>query len=389
MMKTKNIVDAAHNASSIVDLPEDLLVKTLYRFPEACLARLRCTSKGWNVLIKKDKRLAKSQIIILIGFRVYLASIDLNGVHSDNNVVRLTSQLSLKDPLSTSPKEVDISEVFHCDGLLLCTTKDDRLVLWNPCSRETRWMNNPVGHSFKKSNYYALGKSSSSNKYKILRIRQYGNGILEKCLVEYEIYDFTSDSWRIVGETSDWSIHWLNHRGISVNRNTYWLASSHIRGSRHIPDSQKDILLSFDFSTERFQSASLPVDDFSYVPMALSVTRQEQRLCLLAMRDVRGLYDTHVWMATKIESSGAMSWSKFLTVKQSFYSQFLILCSGMNFLADRENNMLLCPCKQQNSNSFLHIVGKDKHMGVDHHDAGSKCLLVCYVPTLAQIPQGS
>ncbi|XP_010430739.1 PREDICTED: putative F-box protein At4g10190 [Camelina sativa] len=374
----RNIVDAAaHNASSIVDLPEDLLVEILYRFPEACLARLRCTSKGWNALIKKDKRLAKSQIIMLIDFRVYLASFDLNGVH-DNNVVKLTSQLSLKDPLSTSPKEVDITEVFHCDGLLLCTTEDDRLVLWNPCSGETRWMIKPVDHSFKNFNYYALGKTSSSNKYKILRIRQHGTGLFEKCLAEYEIYDSTSNSWKFVGKTRDWSIPGLRRQGMSVNGNTYWLAFTHIRGS------QKDILLSFDFSRERFQSASLPVDDISYFPMALSVTRQEQRLCLLAMRYVCGLYDTHVWIATKIERTGAMSWSKFLTVKGSFYPQII---NGMNFLADRENNMLLCPGKQQNSNSFLHIVGKDEHIKVDHHDAGSKCLLVCYVPTLAQIPQ--
>ncbi|XP_010502498.1 PREDICTED: putative F-box protein At4g10190 [Camelina sativa] len=317
---------------------------------------------------------------MLIDFRVYSASIDLSGVQDENNVVKVTRQLSLKDPLSTSPKEVDIREVFHCDSILLCTTEDDRLVLWNPCSGEkTRWMNNPVGHSLKKYNYYALGKSSSSNKYKILRIRQHGTGIL-KCLVEYEIYDFTSHSWRVVGETSDWSIHWLMHRGMSVNVNTYWLASS------HIPDSQKDFLLSFDFSTERFQSMSLPVDDFSYDFMALSVTREEHKLCLLGKRYPYN--DTHVWIATKIESTGAMSWSKFLTLKRSIYRQ-LILCSGMNFLADPENNVLVCPGRQQNSNSFLHIFGKDKHMGVDHHDAGSKCLLVCYVPTLAQIQQGS
>ncbi|XP_010430740.1 PREDICTED: putative F-box protein At4g10190 [Camelina sativa] len=257
---------------NIVDLPEDLLVEILYRLPKAFdLARLRCTSKGLNALIKKYKRLAKSQIIMLIDFRVYLASIDLNGVHDNNNVVKVTSQLSLKDPLSTtSPKEVDISEVFHYDGLLLCTTKDDRLVLWNPCSGETRWMIKPVGPSFKNFNCYALGKSSC-NKYKILRMRQHGNGY-SKCLVEYEIYDFTSDSWRVLGETSDWSIHWLKHCGMSVNGNTYWLASN------NVPVWQNDFLLSFDFSTERFESVSLPVDDFSYVPMALSVTREEQKL---------------------------------------------------------------------------------------------------------------
>ncbi|XP_023634668.1 putative F-box protein At4g10190 [Capsella rubella] len=350
MMKRKNIV---------VYLPEDLLVEILYRVPEASLARFRSTSKEWNALIKNNERLAKkSKIIMLIDFRVYLATIDVY----DNNIVKLTSHLSLKDPRSTSAEEVIYSKYFTATANCYA---QQMIIDW-------------------KSNYYALGKSSS-NKYKILRIRQHGN-VFEADIVEYEIYDFTSNSWRVVGETREWSIPWLKHCGISVNGNTYWLAFSHIQYS------QKDILLSFDFSIERFEIVSLPVDNFSYFYTALSVTREEQKLCLLAMRDAgKGLseFDVHVWMATKIESTGAITWRKFLTVKHSVYDRFLMFCNGMNFLADRENNILMCPGKQANSKSFLHIVGKDKHLEVDHHEAGSKCVVVCYVPTSAQIQQGS
>lgn len=41
--------------------------------------------------------------------------------------VNATSQFYLEDPQFKS-SQVDIRKVFHCDGLLLCSTEDDRLV---------------------------------------------------------------------------------------------------------------------------------------------------------------------------------------------------------------------------------------------------------------------
>ncbi|CAH8253678.1 unnamed protein product [Arabidopsis lyrata] len=77
----------------------------------------------------------ESLIIMLIDSRVYLLRINLHGIH--NNVAP-----SVKIPFSKSSSqvEVDIRDIFHCDGLLLCTTKDNRLVVWNPCSGETKWI---------------------------------------------------------------------------------------------------------------------------------------------------------------------------------------------------------------------------------------------------------
>ncbi|CAA7030074.1 unnamed protein product [Microthlaspi erraticum] len=320
---------------------------------------------------------------MLIDSRVYVASFDLHG--TDENIVKVTRQFSLKDSLSNPSKEVDIIEVFHCDGFLLCITKDNMLVVWNPCSGETKWMIKPEA-SYKNYCFYALGKSSC-NKYKILRVDQHGIGFYHQSLVEFEIYDFTSNSWRSVGNTRDWAIQGLHRRGMSVNGNTYWIAFNF---SHQATPMRRKFLLSFDFSTERFASVPLPFDPSHERVMALSVTREEQKLCLLASRGKEGYdeFDIDVWMATKIESTGAMSWSKFITVEEAVYRQLFYFCNGMNFLADTEKKVLVCPGTHGNSKKFLHIVGDDKCIQVDGQEYEGS-LLVNYVPTLVQIEQGT
>nr|VDD45672.1 unnamed protein product [Brassica oleracea] len=195
-------------------LPDDLLVDILSKkVPLASLARFRLVSKGWNALIKDVIRFKKSSQIMLIDSRVYLVSIDFLGAH--DNIVNIKNQFSLKEPLSNSSKEVDIR--YHCDGLLLCITEDDRLVVWNPCLDETTWIK-PRSY-YERSDIFALGKSSC-NKFKILRIALlHGPGPAFEFMKPrlYEIYDFTSNSWRVVNEARDWSILGLGRRGTCVD----------------------------------------------------------------------------------------------------------------------------------------------------------------------------
>ncbi|KAG2306432.1 hypothetical protein Bca52824_026180 [Brassica carinata] len=75
-----------------IHLPEDLLVEILSRVPDASLARFRSTSKGWNCLIKKEVKLAKkSLVVMLIDDRVYFASSDVYalGKSSCNNEYKI------------------------------------------------------------------------------------------------------------------------------------------------------------------------------------------------------------------------------------------------------------------------------------------------------------
>ncbi|KAG2306434.1 hypothetical protein Bca52824_026182 [Brassica carinata] len=338
-----------------VYLPEELLVEILSRVPEASLARFRSTSKGWNALIKKDGRLAKNSLFAMVIYhKVYLVRLNLHGIH-DDNVEKVISQCSLSDPLSSSSlKQVGIRCVFHCDGLLLCTTMDNTLVVWNPCSGDTSRIIKPR-FIHNGSDTYALGKSTCNNEYKILRVHQQGNPFFDSCLVEYEIYDFTSDSWSVVGESRDWFI--AVRQGTCVDGNTYWLT--------------------YTYSPSEMRKA-------------LRLTREEQNLCLLTSSRDEEVHDIDVWMATKIKGTGDMSWSKLLTAKRTHSQQFLGFRAGMSFSVDREAKVFLHPTKFKNSSNCLHIVGEYKHIKADLHDVESKrSNHVKRGPTLVHIQQGS
>ena len=91
-----------------------------------------------------------------------------------------------------------------------------------------------------------------------------------------------------------------------------------------------------------------------------------------------------IWMATKIKSTGDMSWSNLLTVKRTHP-----LFNWMSFLADRENKVIVYPTKYKNSSTCLHFVGTDEYIRVDHHDVGSESSLPGRCdPTLVQIQRG-
>ncbi|ESQ47769.1 hypothetical protein EUTSA_v10022141mg, partial [Eutrema salsugineum] len=318
----------------------------LSRVPAVSLARLRSTSKGWNALIK-DGRFAKNHSVNGPS-EVYLLSVDLRGIHE--NVVptaKVTGRFSLNDPFSDSSEEVDIHDIFHCESLLLCTV----------------WIQ--PRNSYSIYNFYALGYDNKSSCYKILRMDKkmsYG----KKIQTEYEIYDLSSNSWRVGGVTTDWFALTQNREGA--------------------------ILLSFDYSEDRFQSLSLPSGDPRlYAHVALSVTRDPQQLCMLS-RCGASAYETHFWMATRIESTGAMSWTNFLTLSGTDLVYQYRFTYGISFLFDQENKVVLSSNRPMVSEKIIHIVGEDKYIEVDHHGAQPTQRapiprLLSYVPRFVKIQQ--
>ncbi|KAG7626044.1 putative F-box protein [Arabidopsis thaliana] len=365
MMKKRNTVY----------LSEDLIVEILSRVSAVSLARLRTTSKRWNALVK-DERLAKkhsayaprqSLVITLIDSRVYLMNVSiLYGIEKVDLSAKLTGQFSLKDPLSNSLEDIDIRNVFHCDGLLLCSTKDNRLVVWNPCSGETRWIQ--PRSSYKVSDIYALGYDNTSSCHKILRMDRSEDRI--PIQTEYQVYDFTSKSWLVDGVAGGLFIPSIGtrRRGLSVKGNTYWLALTEDGPPFDM------FLLSFDFSTDGFRRQSLPTDaPRTYYDVSLSVTREEQQLCMF------NIHGSELWIATKMESTGAISWSKS--------HRFHFRIDEMTVLADQEKPVFVYRFKPKSN--MLHIVGEHIYIiQVDQHSADCKCpYLLTYVPSLVQIQQ--
>lgn len=199
------------------DLPYDLELEVLSRVPAKSLAKLQTTCKRWYALfrnpnlVKKNFDKAARELMILSNFRIYSIRDNLHGIHNSvDPSIEFTGKLrSLK-----GSKDLKISEVFLCDGLILCFTKgNNRLVVWDPCTGQTRSIK-PIT-CYENHDNYALGyvnsksscrmtkkikrSKSSCRSYKILRSHIYQN---DQNL--FEIYDFSSDSWRVLEITREW-----------------------------------------------------------------------------------------------------------------------------------------------------------------------------------------
>lgn len=74
---------------------------------------------------------------------------------------------------------------------------DNRLLFWNPCLGETRWIKVKTGYMI--GSMFALGykDNKTCRSYKTLwswNCRDY----IEDPVVEFEIYEFCSNSWRVL-----------------------------------------------------------------------------------------------------------------------------------------------------------------------------------------------
>ncbi|ESQ51428.1 hypothetical protein EUTSA_v10017637mg [Eutrema salsugineum] len=188
-------------------LPHELVEEILSRVPATSLKRLRSICRQWKSLFKdrrfteKNFRKAPKQSLVLL---VMLMELITFSISDSLNVADLSSiefkvPFGLENSLSNLEKVV---EVFHCcsnpisnncGGLLLCTTSLVKLVVWNQCLGETRWIQ-PI-RDYNRWSRYSLGyeNNKSCHSYKILSYHHVNDN-----LVGYEIYDFNSDSWRVL-----------------------------------------------------------------------------------------------------------------------------------------------------------------------------------------------
>nr|VDC89194.1 unnamed protein product [Brassica oleracea] len=281
--------------------------------------------------------------------------------------------------LHSNLEQVDITQVLHCGGLLLCFTNNNRLVVWNPCLGETRWIHpKTTGYS---SNF-ALGyqKNKSYHSYKILRCRhdfQLNN--------TSEIYEFGSDSWRVRDDIAlDCKLTLPNQ--VSSQGNTFWLAEDRIFRN-------KRIVLSFDFTTERFKRFSLPKNPPSIT--SLSVVREEQLSFFFFFFFVNqdGMHcfvsnKMQVWVSDKIDNDAVvLSWSKSFKVDfQAIDRRF------QSFMVDEEKKVVLCCDSCPWIRSMVYTFGEDFDSYTETPYVQSMQLdfppfIFSYVPSLVHIQQ--
>ncbi|CAA7032845.1 unnamed protein product [Microthlaspi erraticum] len=387
--------------TKIPELPWDLVEDILCRVPAKSVTRFRSTCKQWNRLIKdkdfarKHSGKAQTQFLALVlthDFNIHPLSINLHGTTPSVEVKN--EHLSLPDPHS-----INVSahfQVFRCaDGFLLCTSKDERRILvWNPCTSQTIWIE--VGDRCKHGRHFILGYHQE-NRYseKIYKILSFTPGCRN-----WEIYDFSSDSWRFLKKdiAPGWEFGHLNNHGVSLKGKIYCFATrlyEYQRGSI--------FLLRFDFSTGKASSEHVEPLPYlhpyhRYRTLNLSVVRDEKISLLLETYDTP---KTEIWVTGKIGENKRASWNKVLAfdLAYSFISGF------DSFLLDEVKKVAVC-CERTHDVEDLpihnvveltihidkiHIVEEDDRFTTmdigTGEDPADLCLpvIIHFVPSLAQI----
>ncbi|CAA7054351.1 unnamed protein product [Microthlaspi erraticum] len=293
-----------------LDIPRDLIEdEILPRVSITSLRAVRSTCKEWEASTKtqilgKAARASKPYLgFMLMDYKVCSLKFDLHGLRNSGEFVKPNiKQVSILD-------QIEISQVFHCAGLLLCVIKDNKgLVVWNPYMGQIKWIQ--PRDKYEISDVYAFGYDENRN-HKILRIFFDDNLKVSG----YEIYDLSSDSWKVVYDTPAWDCDtWIHEQpGVSLNGNTYFLAQD---VEAVIPfyeyfweEHADDFLLCFDFTTERFgPHLPLPYNDNN---VSLSCVGDE-KLAVFYQRSGK-CHVLEIWVTNKIDPNGvSISWSKFL-----------------------------------------------------------------------------
>lgn len=384
--------------TTISDLPVNLVEEILSRVPFKYMREVRLTCKEWDTLSKSrsfskmhiDKlstvKEGESLIIAMVDYNLYLMTVVLGGTDEDP-FVECQGRLTCLD------KQIKISQVFHCDGLLLCVLRDDltKYIVWNPYLGQTRSIEARDSHrpDICPLNWftYALGyedKGSSCRGYKLLRFidiyYDYRPTHQYSC---YEIYDFDSSTWKTLDITPHWRIK-FGLPGVSLKGNTYWPASP-----RNIEENTlDDHMICFDFSSESFGPLlRLPFDAGGDEGYATLSSVREEKLAVLLTRNEVDPFECEIWVSTKIEAE-KVSWSKFLKVETEMGFNAMVDC--VSFFIDEEKKVAM------GYSETLNIVGEDGYLKElelverDGRDVNYCIPMVCsYVPSLVQIKQPS
>ncbi|EOA14579.1 hypothetical protein CARUB_v10027820mg [Capsella rubella] len=316
--------------TTMCDLPPELVGMIFTKIPITSIRTVRSTCRYWKALTKDwvlGKGAAREQFL---GFMTMDSKVCL--LRFKNNCKEDGDSLDLSIKQVDLLNQVDISKVFYCDGLVLCVAKDNsRLMVWNPYLGQTRWIEPRT--EFHTLYTYALGYDINRN-HKILKFMD-SEGFEKKDFFGYEIYDFNSNSWRVLDGNSYFFAqekigHYVVSSGLIIAPNLSTVSDF------------KDFLLCFDFTKERF-GPRLPLPFHSKIGeyVALSCVKEEQLAVLYQRMKHNCSPILYIWVTTRIEPN-TLSWSKFLRVEmRPFELSGSFGVNAESFFVDEEEKVVV------------------------------------------------
>ncbi|XP_062027273.1 F-box/kelch-repeat protein At3g23880-like [Rosa rugosa] len=355
------------------DYEEDVIAEILARLPGKSLMRFRCVCKSWRALISDSYFVKKhlsygergitesaQRLIFMLdpplaldcealkSMEDYeaLKSIKDDDVHGSGGQFAVTQ---LDFPVTKTISDFSYRVlVGACNGLVCVDVGYEAIMLWNPCTRDSKVLPKPppvVDSKF--SNYlYGFGYDSASDDYKV--IRGFTDYHAEKIMIH--IFSLKTGSWRTV-EDIDY-VTLIMRQGLFLNGALHWLCNLPEGGSR---------ILSFDLEAEKFQKTiPLPYDDWFF-----DLLIHKNCLCVLACPTRTNTFN--IWMMK--EYGVKESWTEVLQFSlenyvesyddlRGYFRPVCILENGLvliNQFGVCEDLMVLSDLKEKKFKHFVEV----------------------------------
>lgn len=277
-------------------LPNDIILDIFAKLPVKSLVRFKSVCRSWYSLSKDENFVQKhyethknSQKYFMISkgptiFHHY--TMDVPQLDSSSIISLVESPV----PIDKSRKVFPSTQCFSSNGIILITYGDNKIMLWNPATRESRTIPSPIWS--KTCGIYNFCCFPRIQVYKIFRL---GLGINTDDM-NIDIFSTKSNIWKSIGIFPR-NYNFLGGNVVMVDGIVYMMAKRKDNLSNHT-------ILRFCLEKEKFQDELL----FQYTILRRThfLYSLGEKLCLIRLLDG----NREFWLYMNERNS----WNKILTI---------------------------------------------------------------------------
>ncbi|CAH8254781.1 unnamed protein product [Arabidopsis lyrata] len=359
-------------------LPSELEEEILFRVPPLPLTRLRTVCKRWNTLFNEKRfirnHLARAYPQFILATKSKFCSVSVS-LDDDPKIEVRELNLDIPGLESQRPKSIH-----HHDGLLHCSWEDNRVYVWNPLLRESRWI-----EPYSKQSMGIEGIAYDDKGLEHSSLKFFESQFIPKFKWS-TFYNFAFNAWKEYDfkTADDRFMRVINLFGLSVflNGTLYWVASS----SEYL---DKIFIISLDCSTKRSAVfCCLPCKRTSFADAPILAVFREDRFSLLEQCGETRKIEIKV-TKNKINNGDGESvdWIIFMTVSISNVPDLVGVRSyypPSYFIDDK--TLVMCSC-DEHGQAWIYVMRGNK-LSKTRIEVDRWPLQITYIPSLVPVPQG-
>ncbi|KAF9599995.1 hypothetical protein IFM89_002468 [Coptis chinensis] len=251
----------------------------------------------------------------------------LSGTGNNYKVAKVLDLPHHFDNALESPKIIA-----SCNGII-CLRPDlsENVSLWNPALKEFRILPEPseLVPDSRLDLYFGFGYDAKTNDYKVVKVI-----FLNLMTCRVDLYSLSTDSWRPIDTVVPFP-HVFSHPKAPLRNGIYcWLGED---------ESERNAILSFDFTTEVFKTMIVPdvfgVDSAGYLRLALL---RENIACIEWVFYSNDPYTWHCKIWVLNEYDVMESWTKLNTIELELFAYPCAVLMNGEIIGYGSNGGRLC-----------------------------------------------